>query len=78
MPFKLHFYAKQSDPKSAPYCFSNPTTRFETVEEARHRGKQDSLLPKMGAHSFAVEDVATSRFVERWVRDGDDWSQADA
>ena len=78
MPFKLHFFTKPSDPNSAPYCFSNPTTEFGTLAEARERGKSDALLPLMGAHSFAVEDTASEEFAEWWVREGDGWRLKDA
>jgi hypothetical protein len=78
MAYRLHYFSKPSDPSAVPYCFSNPTTEWATTEEARNRGQQDSMLPKMQAHSFAVEDVSTGEFVERWTRDDGNWRQVDA
>jgi hypothetical protein len=77
MKFTTHFFNKPSVPGSVPYCFSNPTEDFGSVEEARSIALATAGAEKMQAHSVLIESD-DGKIHEKWVREGDTWRRENA
>jgi len=75
--YKVFFYAAVVVPGSIPECMSNPTTEFESIEDARSIGRGSAKWEGKQPNTFEIETL-DQKVRERWVRDGDAWRQEHA